>query len=69
MPRKTGGRPWRPSSGRPASMRPRPDAAENRWLAGRFRLASQRASMRPRPDAAENRQQFALEQSRLLGLQ
>ena len=36
-----------------ASMRPRPDAAENSRLADRRRHAL-RASMRPRPDAAEN---------------
>ena len=39
---------------RRASMRPRPDAAENRdtrMLAG---VISDVASMRPRPDAAEN---------------
>ena len=55
MPRKTGvfhlgyNRPNR------ASMRPRPDAAEN--LLGRGAGAPQVgvASMRPRPDAAENR--------------
>ena len=39
--------------GAPASMRPRPDAAENR--PGRARGGrGQLASMRPRPDAAEN---------------
>ena len=55
MPRKTlsqiatGPRPGR------ASMRPRPDAAENLVdPVRRFQLA-RRASMRPRPDAAENR--------------
>ena len=37
-----------------ASMRPRPDAAENEKLATDHR-ALQDASMRPRPDAAENR--------------
>ena len=36
-----------------ASMRPRPDAAENA-LIGRHRYRPQFASMRPRPDAAEN---------------
>ena len=36
-----------------ASMRPRPDAAENRDGKGRHREGV-RASMRPRPDAAEN---------------
>ena len=37
-----------------ASMRPRPDAAENDRL-GPAVAASVPASMRPRPDAAENR--------------
>ena len=36
-----------------ASMRPRPDAAENAPHPDR-RAAGGRASMRPRPDAAEN---------------
>ena len=36
-----------------ASMRPRPDAAENRRRR-RYTRAPRRASMRPRPDAAEN---------------
>ena len=36
-----------------ASMRPRPDAAENRFVARRF-IIHPLASMRPRPDAAEN---------------
>ena len=36
-----------------ASMRPRPDAAENR-RAGRADGPAAGASMRPRPDAAEN---------------
>ena len=36
-----------------ASMRPRPDAAEN-WLASVHALRLAPASMRPRPDAAEN---------------
>ena len=54
MPRKTFLRAPFPLLLRPASMRPRPDAAENGCpeavAAGKFR----RASMRPRPDAAEN---------------
>ena len=53
MPRKTDG--GRREAGRQlrASMRPRPDAAEN--SAGREEDAGVlRASMRPRPDAAEN---------------
>ena len=37
-----------------ASMRPRPDAAENAALADADASQAQRASMRPRPDAAEN---------------
>ena len=36
-----------------ASMRPRPDAAEN-FAARALRLVRAAASMRPRPDAAEN---------------
>ena len=36
-----------------ASMRPRPDAAEN-TVGGRGAIRGGRASMRPRPDAAEN---------------
>ena len=36
-----------------ASMRPRPDAAEN-TLAGATMAPGAHASMRPRPDAAEN---------------
>ena len=39
-----------------ASMRPRPDAAENRARAARAPHEVD-ASMRPRPDAAENRLQ------------
>ena len=38
-----------------ASMRPRPDAAENRQRPA-LRPRRHRASMRPRPDAAENQQ-------------
>ena len=37
-----------------ASMRPRPDAAENVDLGHEPRRATLPASMRPRPDAAEN---------------
>ena len=40
-------------AGGSASMRPRPDAAENRRV-GRRLVGACRASMRPRPDAAEN---------------
>ena len=46
-----------PPSGRgrlTASMRPRPDAAENVGAGGEHGPDSCRASMRPRPDAAEN---------------
>ena len=38
-----------------ASMRPRPDAAENLAGGGKQTPARSAASMRPRPDAAENR--------------
>ena len=38
-----------------ASMRPRPDAAENQDVVDVQTLRLCRASMRPRPDAAENR--------------
>ena len=54
MPRKTAGRGRAAGDRRRASMRPRPDAAENvHHLAhvGHHGLAS----MRPRPDAAENK--------------
>ena len=55
MPRKThGGRELRFVS-RAASMRPRPDAAENRQPDADA-LRDRLASMRPRPDAAENAQ-------------
>ena len=55
MPRKTSGPPINESIWpmRDASMRPRPDAAENRGAAAK-QLAAIAASMRPRPDAAEN---------------
>ena len=44
---------WRVFERQKASMRPRPDAAEN--VAGRQRRpVGHHASMRPRPDAAEN---------------
>ena len=42
-----------PNRVEPASMRPRPDAAENPGMQGDA-LAASAASMRPRPDAAEN---------------
>ena len=55
MPRKTDDD--RPGLGRGlASMRPRPDAAENRVHLVPPHLVSPLASMRPRPDAAENPQ-------------
>ena len=55
MPRKTHPqRDQRGPSGR-ASMRPRPDAAENGFRPA-HRLRRPSASMRPRPDAAENTQ-------------
>ena len=41
------------AAGHPASMRPRPDAAENARVVAAA-LYSMTASMRPRPDAAEN---------------
>ena len=54
MPRKTPlAQDPRPHAALPASMRPRPDAAEN--LADSLSTCSHYiASMRPRPDAAEN---------------
>ena len=54
MPRKT--RPRQPgrAAGRGASMRPRPDAAENILVRDGHHAAGGGASMRPRPDAAEN---------------
>ena len=42
------------SSSHLASMRPRPDAAENRQVQREGLVGPVRASMRPRPDAAEN---------------
>ena len=53
MPRKTWIRSAADLAALDASMRPRPDAAENPVLDVRA-LAQARASMRPRPDAAEN---------------
>ena len=53
MPRKTLAHDGAVGTGHVASMRPRPDAAEN--AVARTRHAGDaRASMRPRPDAAEN---------------
>ena len=54
MPRKTGSRGASCGGPRHASMRPRPDAAEN-LDAAREAYARAAASMRPRPDAAENK--------------
>ena len=56
MPRKTFRYHSRMGSVRIASMRPRPDAAENAVLSY-LASGSPPASMRPRPDAAENRPQ------------
>ena len=53
MPRKTRRRRRSHFQHRLASMRPRPDAAENVRYARNF-LKQVNASMRPRPDAAEN---------------
>ena len=53
MPRKTDARYVSLNPTREASMRPRPDAAENP-LPDRMGDRTGRASMRPRPDAAEN---------------
>ena len=53
MPRKTPHLDGHLPSRFPASMRPRPDAAENERRRAE-RQADRRASMRPRPDAAEN---------------
>ena len=53
MPRKTGRAGGIQRVDDAASMRPRPDAAENRPLA-MVALKTSVASMRPRPDAAEN---------------
>ena len=53
MPRKTAAAEQKVAATMSASMRPRPDAAENRVqlvLGAQLRAAS----MRPRPDAAEN---------------
>ena len=54
MPRKTAGHPVGVGRARQASMRPRPDAAENRGRVLQVGCGARRASMRPRPDAAEN---------------
>ena len=54
MPRKTAAAVLRGVRGAGASMRPRPDAAENMVDAGRMDAVPNAASMRPRPDAAEN---------------
>ena len=54
MPRKTRLASARPHADDPASMRPRPDAAENRLIVSIAFASFMPASMRPRPDAAEN---------------
>ena len=53
MPRKTPLPVIDPGVADPASMRPRPDAAENAGAPHRD-VPPDTASMRPRPDAAEN---------------
>ena len=53
MPRKTESVMLTFDDGKHASMRPRPDAAENVHF-GRVAYRRPPASMRPRPDAAEN---------------
>ena len=54
MPRKTRLQGDLSMSALGASMRPRPDAAENVRLMRTVPRGVQEASMRPRPDAAEN---------------
>ena len=55
MPRKTAGSAAvRPPAACLASMRPRPDAAENGARRQLVERVTGGASMRPRPDAAEN---------------
>ena len=54
MPRKTAPAQQQEAINGEASMRPRPDAAENLWLLGEGQEIGYLASMRPRPDAAEN---------------
>ena len=54
MPRKTHALTRASSAALHASMRPRPDAAENAAVGRAHLEAAQSASMRPRPDAAEN---------------
>ena len=54
MPRKTCGSVQDACIRPVASMRPRPDAAENVLVLFSYRVMSCVASMRPRPDAAEN---------------
>ena len=68
MPRKTAPRPDRTRQIAAASMRPRPDAAENgRLPVGRGERRA--ASMRPRPDAAENFDAHFERESDAAGLQ
>ena len=55
MPRKTAAAVFRVAMVKVASMRPRPDAAENiRYRRPSRTARTEAASMRPRPDAAEN---------------
>ena len=54
MPRKTLDGAAQTGRAVPASMRPRPDAAENGPCSAELNAAHVHASMRPRPDAAEN---------------
>ena len=54
MPRKTAEDKPNGSPGALASMRPRPDAAENAAEPSEDQIRRNAASMRPRPDAAEN---------------
>ena len=54
MPRKTDLQPASGGGPAVASMRPRPDAAENAGCQVDWRSLLPVASMRPRPDAAEN---------------
>ena len=54
MPRKTEARRRGQSQQQHASMRPRPDAAENVARTAWYHRWAREASMRPRPDAAEN---------------
>ena len=52
-----------------ASMRPRPDAAENVQEDVELTQEFRAASMRPRPDAAENLEEFSQESLQQIMLQ